>query len=99
DSKLVTCVSPTECEHGAAASTARSNSVWANRAQAERMTDRVEQHPPLVRRGLMLGLPSAQGNRGWHRRIQIVDGEVQVHLLVLRSVRPRWRDIGVDAHQ
>lgn len=52
------------------------------------MSDRVDENPPLVRRGLMLGLDGTQRDRGRHRRIEVVHGQVEVHLLVLRSVRP-----------
>jgi len=52
------------------------------------MTDRVDQNPPLIGRGLMLGLAGAQRDSGLHRRIQIINSEVEVHLLVLWSQRP-----------
>jgi len=63
------------------------------------MSDGIDQHPPLVRSGLVLRLRGAQPDSTLDGGLQFADGNVQVELLVLRTFRPGGRNIAVDAHQ
>lgn len=63
------------------------------------MADGIDEHAPLVRRGLVLRLRSAQSESTRDGGLQLADGNVQVELLVLWTFRPGGRDIAVDPHQ
>jgi len=52
------------------------------------MPDRIDQAPPLIRGGLVCGLAGSKREGGRHRRLQIIDGNIEVHLLMLRSIGP-----------
>lgn len=60
--------------------------------EAERVTRRVQEHPPFARTGLRLGLDRTERENRSLAFLEVWDVEVQVSLL-WRTVRPHWRSI------
>nr|KHD96186.1 hypothetical protein GY22_17080 [Kocuria polaris] len=63
------------------------------------MPGRVEKHSPLLRGGLVLGGTGADCYGSGDGRLQVLHGDVQVYLLLLRALGPGERDVVPGAHQ
>jgi hypothetical protein len=61
------------------------------------MARRIQQNSPLLGRRLYLGQPGAQGQHRFLRRVEVVHGEIEVHLLRWLTGWPLRRAMIVDS--
>ncbi len=72
--------------------------VRNERGETKGMTSRIDQHSPAIRGGLMIGDSRAESHRFGLGVVQVIDREIEVHLLGALVVGPRGRPIVVNSY-